>query len=176
MKKSEKTKQEKPDEIENESCKRWSDRSNCAATTRPIPRRGSGWSRERKRERHSANRKLETGLTDSSIVCKIESVKVHSTQVINMNSKERLADEIFNQLDRLNVSTNQDVYSGLMCGYRNLLIEGLPDAVVVEIYDDQAECLYYGQRVLEYLKNVVSATLEPESPENIWDLIREFEL
>jgi hypothetical protein len=93
-----------------------------------------------------------------------------------MNSKERLADEIFNQLDRLNVSTNQDVYSGLMCGYRNLLIEGLPDAVVVEIYDDQAECLYYGQRVLEYLKNVVSATLEPESPENIWDLIREFEL
>jgi hypothetical protein len=93
-----------------------------------------------------------------------------------MNTKELLADEIYNQLDRLNISTNQDAYSGLMCGYRNLLIEGLPDAVVVEIYDDQAEGLYYGQKVLEYLKNVGSATLEPESPENIWELIREFEV
>jgi hypothetical protein len=88
-----------------------------------------------------------------------------------MTSQELLADEIFNQFDRIGVSTNQDAYSGLMCEYQNLLSEDSLDTVVVKIYDDHADSLYDGQKVLDFLRGV-----ESESLENIWELISEFEV
>lgn len=90
-----------------------------------------------------------------------------------MNPQELLADAIYDQLDRLRVSTNQEP-SWLICGYRDLLGEGSPNTVVVEIYDYERSANYDGRKVLDFLRGVTSATLEPESPENIWKLIRAF--
>ena len=93
-----------------------------------------------------------------------------------MTTQEFLADEIFNELDRIGVSTNQQEYSGLMCDYQSVMIEGSPDAVVVKIYDDHADAMYDGRKLLEFVKTLDSASLEPNAPKNIWNLIREFEV
>ncbi|MGL5065872.1 MAG: hypothetical protein ACRC62_38380 [Microcoleus sp.] len=93
-----------------------------------------------------------------------------------MTAKEQIADKIFNEFDRLGVSTNQDAYSGLMCDYQSLLKEGEPDVIVVKIYDDQADTLYDAQKVLGFVETLESASLVPDEAQNIWNLIREFEV
>jgi hypothetical protein len=95
-----------------------------------------------------------------------------------VNNQQFLTDSIFNEFNRLKVSTNQDPYSGLMTEYRSLLVEGSPDVVVVKIYDDYAEGLYNGALVLEHLKTLSpgDVELEGQSPLNIWQAIQQFEL
>ena len=93
-----------------------------------------------------------------------------------MTAQEQIADKIFNEFDRLGVSTNQDSYSGLMCDYQSLLKEGEPEVVLVKIYDDQVSALYDAQKVLDFAQAASSASLVPDEAQNIWNLIREFEV
>jgi hypothetical protein len=94
-----------------------------------------------------------------------------------MTTKQaQTADRIFNELDRLGVSTNQDSYSGLMCDYMSVLKEGEPDVIVVKIYDDDVSVVYDGKQVLDCVQSVDSASLVPDATDNIWNLIREFEI
>ena len=92
-----------------------------------------------------------------------------------MTTQNFLADKIFNEFDRLGVSTNQDSYSGLMCDGQSLLIEGEPDIIVVKIYDDSSSGLYNGKQVLEFLMGTTEANLTNNDTVNIWYLINEFE-
>ena len=89
-----------------------------------------------------------------------------------------IADSIFNEFDRLGVSTNQDPYSGLMTEYRNLREEGLDGISLIKIYDDNASGLYVGEEVLEYLKSLAlgDLTLNSGSNSNVWTAIAEFEV
>jgi hypothetical protein len=94
-----------------------------------------------------------------------------------MTTKQtQIADQIFNEFDRLGVSTNQESYSGLMCDEMSVLKEGEPEVTVVKIYDDSVSGFYDGQQVLNFIQSVESASLYPDDSENIWNLIREFEV
>lgn len=46
----------------------------------------------------------------------------------------------------------------------------------MKIYDDYTSGIYDGEKVLEKLKTIQSATVESDEDNNIWDLISEFEL
>lgn len=95
-----------------------------------------------------------------------------------MTNQELLADKIYNEFDRLGVSTNQDAYSGLTASYQNLLVEGHPEVVVVEIYDDYDSGYYNGEMVLTYLRklNTGDVDLAGDSAINIWPSLEAFEL
>jgi hypothetical protein len=77
------------------------------------------------------------------------------------------ADEIFDNLCRIGVSTNQRPYSGLMCDEMCIVYysEGSPTPVV-KVYDDYESDLYDAPMLLELLRG-----LQVE-PENIWETIR----
>ena len=89
-----------------------------------------------------------------------------------------IADSIFNEFDRLGVSTNQDPCLGLMTEYRNLREEGLDGISIIKIYNDNARGLYIGEEVLGHLKSLALGDLtfncEPNS--NVWAVISEFEV
>lgn len=89
-----------------------------------------------------------------------------------------LADKIFNELDRLGISTNQNPYSGLMVDDENLLVEGRPEVVAVKIYDDYADGVYDGNLVLSHLKTLSpgEVDLDSESLSNVWQSIQAFEI
>jgi hypothetical protein len=89
-----------------------------------------------------------------------------------------LADKIFNEFDRLEVSSHQEPYSGLMADHQSLLVEGRPDVVVVKIFDDSAHGLYDAHLVLDHLKALSpgDVDLDSESPLNIWQSIEAFAL
>ena len=83
-------------------------------------------------------------------------------------SLEKLADDIQNELFRLEVSTEENPYSGLMASVPSVVSE-IP---LVKIYDDYANGFYDGEKLLSHLK-----TLDPKdvSLENIWEIVAEFE-
>ena len=89
-----------------------------------------------------------------------------------------IADSIFNEFDRLGVSTNQDPYSGLMTEYVNLRKEGVDGISIIKIYDDNASRLYVGEEVLGHLKSLAlgDLTLNSESSSNVWTAIAKFEV
>jgi hypothetical protein len=95
-----------------------------------------------------------------------------------VTNQELLADKIFDEFDRLGVSTHQDAYSGLMAEHQNLLVEGQPDVVVVKVYDDYADGLYNAELVLAHLATLApgDVDLESDSSINIWQSLKEFEL
>jgi hypothetical protein len=94
-----------------------------------------------------------------------------------MTNQQMLVDKIFNEFDRLEVSTNQDPSSGLMTEHQNLLVEGKPEIVVVKIYDDYIEGYYDAKKVLDKLKSVTSVnSVTKEYFEEIWEILREFEV
>jgi len=74
------------------------------------------------------------------------------------------AERIFDEFDRLGISTNQDPYSGLS-------VE--PEAMAIKIYNDQGGCLYDGELVLSLLKQLDRCALSDEDPEvaSVWDVI-----
>ena len=81
------------------------------------------------------------------------------------------ADKIFDRLETLGVSTNQNLFTGLMCDYQSLMVEGAPNVIVVKIYDDYDSGLYDGQKVWDFLNTIESASFE-----DIWGMIAPFEL
>lgn len=87
-------------------------------------------------------------------------------------SLEKLADDIQNELFRLEVSTEENPYSGLMASVPSVVSE-IPLVNLVKIYDDYANGFYDGEKLLSHLK-----TLDPKdvSLENIWEIIAEFEV
>ncbi len=93
-----------------------------------------------------------------------------------MNKNQMIADEIVNEFKRLGVSADQISYSGLMADYQSLLVEDEPEVVTVKIYDDYADGIYDGEKVLNTLKTLEFASVHPEASNNVWDLIGEFEL
>lgn len=93
-----------------------------------------------------------------------------------MNKTQMIPDAIVNEFDRLGVSADQVLYSGLMADYQSLLIEGNPDIVTVKIYDDYVDGIYDGEKVLNRLKTLETASVDSDSENNVWDLIGEFEL
>lgn len=91
----------------------------------------------------------------------------------------KLKDLIFNELDRLGVSANQDPCSGLMTAKENSAPyspEG-DDIDLIRIYDDHSGGFYDGSLLLAFLKECDpdDVNLEYETPRSIWGLIREFE-
>jgi hypothetical protein len=91
-----------------------------------------------------------------------------------------LEDLIFNEFDRLNVSTNDHPYSGLMATAENSAPDSAEgcDITVIKIYDDHASGFYSGGLLLEYLKGLQpeEVSLDSESHQNIWQHIGEFEV
>jgi hypothetical protein len=90
------------------------------------------------------------------------------------------ADAIFNELDRLGLSTNQDSFSGLMTVAENSAPYS-PDGneiEVVKIYDDHTDGFYDGLGVLEFLKDlkVGEFVLSGDTTDNVWEQIKSFEL
>jgi hypothetical protein len=89
-------------------------------------------------------------------------------------------DAIFNELDRLGLSTNQDSFSGLMVVEEN----SAPyspygnDIEVVKIYDDHADGFYDGLNLLEFLKGlkVGEVVLSGDTTDNVWQQIKYFEV
>lgn len=77
------------------------------------------------------------------------------------------ADDFLAEFDRLGVSTD-DSYLGLSCGIQN--------NVVARIYDDHESGIYDAIELLPHLQAIKSASLTPNAQDNIWALIREFEL
>lgn len=86
----------------------------------------------------------------------------------------RLADEIVNEFQRLEVSTDDHPCSGLMTRTPNIVV----DYPVVEIYDDQASGLYDARKVLAHLKTLgtKNTSIVFDDPNNIWQQINEFEV
>lgn len=89
-------------------------------------------------------------------------------------------DAIFNELDRLGLSTNQDSFSGLMAVEENSALYS-PDGneiEVVKIYDDHADGFYDGLKVLEFLKDlkVGEVVLSGDTTDNVWQQIKSFEV
>jgi hypothetical protein len=95
-----------------------------------------------------------------------------------MDNRQYLADEIMNEFNRLDVGTDTDPYSGLMADYQSLMVEGHPDVVVIKIYDDYADGLYDGQRILEHLRGLSPGDVELDSASynNVWQSLHSFEL
>lgn len=90
------------------------------------------------------------------------------------------ADAIFNELDRLGLSINQDSFSGLMVVEENSAPYS-PDGnevEIVKIYDDHADGFYDGLKVLEFLKEleVGEVVLANDTTDNVWQQIRSFEV
>lgn len=79
------------------------------------------------------------------------------------NYQQMLVNKIFNEFDRLGVSTKQNSCSGLM-------IEEEPEIVVVKIYDDYDEGYYDAERLLDKLEHQNLLIGE------IWQILREFEV
>jgi hypothetical protein len=77
------------------------------------------------------------------------------------------ADEIFDELSRIGVSTNQHPYSGLMTDEMSIVYysEGV-STPVVKVYDDYEWDLYDAPKLLELLQGVQG------KPENIWSTIK----
>lgn len=95
-----------------------------------------------------------------------------------MTPEDQLPDLIFNEFDRLEISTNQNSSSGLMTEYKSSFPEGHSDLQVVRVYDDFAEGYYDAKRLLPYLQSLhpQDVTLKPDYANNIWQIIREFEV
>jgi hypothetical protein len=87
-----------------------------------------------------------------------------------------IPDAIVDEFSRLGVSADQVLYSGLMADYQSLLVDGESEVVTVKIYDDYADGIYDGEKVLNTLKTLEFASVHPEASNNVWDLIGEFEL
>lgn len=89
-----------------------------------------------------------------------------------------IADSIFNEFERLGVSTNQDPCLGLMTEYMNLREEGLDGISLIKIYGGNASGLYVGEEVIGYLKPLAvgDLTLNSGSSSNVWLAISEFEV
>jgi hypothetical protein len=89
-------------------------------------------------------------------------------------------DAIFNELDRLGLSTNQDPFSGLMTVVENSSPYSPDgnDIEVVKIYDDHTDGFYDGLEVLEFLKDlkVGEVVLSGDTTDNVWEQIKSFEL
>ena len=66
------------------------------------------------------------------------------------------------EIDRLQCSTGHDPYSGLT-------VE--PDDDGVRIFDDHGGEIYSPFQLLEILEKCQSASLDSQSPENIWQII-----
>lgn len=93
-----------------------------------------------------------------------------------MNKTQVIPDAIVNEFDRLGVSADQVLYSGLMADYQSLLVDGEPEVVTVKIYDDYVDGIYDGEKVLDRLKTLETASVDSDAEDNIWSLIRKFEL
>lgn len=93
-----------------------------------------------------------------------------------MTNTNVVPDEIVNEFDRLGISADQVLYSGLMSDYLPWLVDTQPNIITVKIYDDYTSGIYDGEKVLDKLKTIQSATVESDDDNNIWDLISEFEL
>jgi hypothetical protein len=91
-----------------------------------------------------------------------------------------IQDAIFNELDRLEISTNQDPFSGLMTAEENSAPYSPDgnDVKVVKVYDDYASGFYHGQNLLNFLKGLTigDVSLEGDSDKNIWEKLTEFEV
>jgi hypothetical protein len=83
---------------------------------------------------------------------------------IAMTDLQILSAKIFNEFDRLGISTNQDPYSGLS-------VE--PEEMAIKIYSDHGGCLYDGELVLSLLKQLDRCALSDEDPgiASVWDVI-----
>ena len=86
---------------------------------------------------------------------------------------ERLADEIFNEFQRLEVSTDDHPYAGLMTRVPNVVM----DEPIVDIYDDYASGFYKARELLVGLKEMQPSdtSLDSEDPNNIWQHLAEFQ-
>lgn len=73
--------------------------------------------------------------------------------------------QIDHQLERLQVNTDSDSYSGLMTTADY-------DKNVVVVYDDYASESYRPDKLLAILRNTDKASLDPDSFINIWEIIR----
>lgn len=81
---------------------------------------------------------------------------------------QTLADQIFNEFDRLGVSTNQYALSGLMVSVTNTFLESDPEKPIVKVEGLSTNGMYDAIGLLK--------TLESEEKINhntIWDFIRD---
>lgn len=89
-------------------------------------------------------------------------------------------DAILNELDRLGLSNNQDPYSGLMAVKEKSTpySPGGNDIEAVKIYDDHADGVYDGLKLLDFLINlkVEEVSLSGDSIDNVWQQIKSFEV
>ncbi len=75
---------------------------------------------------------------------------------------------IQSELIRLDLTTETNPYTGLICD--------VTDDLQVLLYDDFEKEVYSPLCLLEKLKGLKSASLDDDSPENIWQLIKDCEL
>jgi hypothetical protein len=81
----------------------------------------------------------------------------------------RLADLIVNEFIRLELDTDIDKCAGLFADVPNIVTE----VPVVRVYDDQADKFYDAGKLLAFLKtlDLGAASLDPDSTDNIWQLM-----
>jgi hypothetical protein len=79
---------------------------------------------------------------------------------------------IFNEFDRLGVSTNQDPYSGLMVELSGVLDS--TQATVVKIYDDYESSFYTADTLFLFLVGLTKESLSGDM--DIWELIKPYEI
>lgn len=92
-------------------------------------------------------------------------------------SDQDLADKILNEFDRIGVSINQDSSSGLMVESQGFVLKDFPEALVVKISDGSGSTsgLYDGKEILDLISGLKEASFTPDTANNIWSVIREFE-
>ena len=88
--------------------------------------------------------------------------------------QQKLQSQVEDELERLEVSTNEDPCSGLMVAIVGHLDED-PDVALAKIYDDYADGVYCADNLLKHLKSISKASLVRDAEDNIWDLIRDCE-
>jgi hypothetical protein len=59
-----------------------------------------------------------------------------------MTNQQDLANQIFDELARLEVTSDQEFYSGLNVEPQSLKLEGRPKVSIVRIFDDYSSVLY----------------------------------
>jgi hypothetical protein len=81
-----------------------------------------------------------------------------------------LEDLIQNEFIRLSVDANTETpYSGLICCKINVVTN--ENISPVTVFDEYTSVIHNGEQLLQILRAMPMASLEPDSDFNIWDLI-----
>ncbi len=85
---------------------------------------------------------------------------------------EAIADYLVNEFIRLGISTDDDSCFGLITRIPHVVTE----IALVDICDNHTNGFYDGEAVLSYLKTLQpeDVSLQSETPNNIWELIKGF--